>query len=122
MINGRIREPDLIEPVLKLIAEHGDEYGGLDVTKIDALLRRQLSLSDEDLQTLKGRKDDRFSQVVRNLVSHRTLERHGVAEYRRTGMYRRGAYYLTAKGAALVASPFKPKPAGLFDERSVEND
>ena len=118
MVNERIREPDLIMPVLKLIAEHGDEYGGLDVTKIDRLLRQQLSLSEEDKEILKGRKDDRFSQVVRNLVSHRTLERHGVAEYRKTGMYRRGAYYLTLKGARMVGTVPKPRQTNLFDERN----
>lgn len=122
MVNKRIREPDLIEPVLKLISEHGDEYGGLDVTKIDELLRQQLILSDEDKQILKGRKDDRFSQVVRNLVSHRTLERHGVAEYRKTGMYRRGAYYLTPKGASMVGAKSMPRQLGLFDERNGNDE
>ena len=98
-----IREKALVEPALRLISAFGDDEGGLDVTRLDELLRKRLTLSDEDREIMKGRKDDRFSQTVRNLVSHRTLERRGFAVYRDTGTYRRGAYYLTAEGLALVA-------------------
>lgn len=115
MVNKRIRERELIEPVLTLISKFGDEYGGLDVTQIDRLLREKLPLSAEDREILKGRKDDRFSQVVRNLVSHRTLEKQGLANYRDNGTYRRGAYYLTEKGAAVVGGGFRKPQAELFD-------
>ena len=115
MIISRIRERDLVEPVLKLISDYGDEYGGLDMTRLDKLLRERLTLSDEDREILKARKDDRFSQVVRNLVSHRTLERKGLAVYRNTGTYKRGAYYLTPKGAALVGGTYKFQLQDLFE-------
>lgn len=98
----RTREKNLIRPVLELISTHGDDEGGLDVTQLDRLLRNRLTLTDIDKEPLKGRKDDRFSQAVRNLVSHRTLERQGLAEYRDTGRYRRGAYYLTPTGKAVA--------------------
>lgn len=98
MFDRRIRERDLIEPVLRLILTHSDVSGGLEVTRIQNLLRERMTLSVEDRKILKGRKDDRFSQVVRNLVSHRTLEKGGLAEYRNTGEHKRGAYYLTPKG------------------------
>ncbi|WP_349360206.1 hypothetical protein [Stappia sp.] len=111
MVNGRIRESDLIEPVLKIIAKYGDNNEGLDITKIDELLRKILPISDEDKKILKGRKDDRFSQIVRNLVSHRTLERHGLAHYQKTSTYRRGAYYLTRKGASMVSEKNKTRTA-----------
>jgi uncharacterized protein (DUF1684 family) len=97
---SRIRERDLIEPVLNLIAKYATDIDGLDITKIDELLRSRMKLSDEDKEILKGRKDDKFSQVVRNLVSHRTLERQGLAEYINDGRHKRGAYFLTKKGAA----------------------
>ncbi|HAT86950.1 MAG TPA: hypothetical protein DCS30_14000 [Rhizobiales bacterium] len=116
MNSGRIRERDLVDPVLKLIHEHGDEHGGLDVTRLDQLLRQRLTLSDADKMMLKGRKDDRFSQVVRNLVSHRTLEKDGLAEYLNTGTYKRGAYYLTPKGAARIGRTLRDsQQPDLFD-------
>lgn len=116
MVNQRIKEKDLIKPVLRLIATHSDDYGGLDVTRIDMLLRKAMKLSEEDKQILQGRKDDRFSQVVRNLVSHRTLEKDGCAEYRRVRLYKRGAYFLTGKGAALLGCALPKRQKELFGE------
>lgn len=118
MVNRRVKERDLVEPALYLIANESDEYGGLDVTRIDKLLRGSIVLSDEDKQILKGRKDDRFSQVVRNLVSHRTLERTGYAEYRLMQTYQRGAYFLTPKGAVYLGVTYKKPPPDLFTKRS----
>lgn len=115
MDSERIKEKDLIGPVLQLIADHRDKYGGLDITSIDKLLRQKLSLSTEDKIILKGRNDDRFSQVVRNLVSHRTLEKTGMAEYKNDGTYKRGAYYLTPKGEASLNKLPSFKQADLFD-------
>lgn len=120
MINKRIKEKDLVEPTLKLIATHCDEYGGLDVTIIDKLLREMVELSDEDKQILAGRKDDRFSQVVRNLVSHRTLEKNGYAEYRRMKFYKRGAYFLTPKGAVFVKSTATQEQPDLFRKENID--
>lgn len=117
MVNERIRERDLIEPVLKLIAEFGSDEEGLDVTRLDPLLRSRLKLSSGDMEMLKDRGDDRFSQVVRNLVSHRTLERAGLAEYRRRQGNRRGAYVLTPKGRARLLKPESPQQGDLFEQR-----
>lgn len=106
MVNEkRIRERDLIFPVLHLIAELGDPDTGLAITEIDEQLRQRLELSVGDREILKGRKDDRFSQVVRNLVSHRTLERQGLATYQRGGTFGKGTYVLTLKGRTLVGEP-----------------
>lgn len=98
----RVRERDLIIPVLRLIAELGYADIGLSISQIDNELRRRMELSDADREILKDRKDDRFSQIVRNLVSHRSLERTGLAEYRRGGQFGNGAYVLTPKGQAIV--------------------
>lgn len=55
-------------PYIKALVE---EYGELNVTELNEKLRPFLSLDDDDdLAILKGRKDDRFSQIVRNIVSH----------------------------------------------------
>jgi hypothetical protein len=103
MVNeSRIRERDIVLPVLQLIAEFGDPDSGLAVTEITKHLRKRLILSDADREILNGRKDDRFSQVVRNLVSHRTLEKEGLAIYRRGDRFGKGAYLLTPRGKILV--------------------
>lgn len=115
MREKRIRERDLIDPVLKLISIYADENGGLEVSRIHDLLRERVVLSAEDRKILNGRKDDRFSQVVRNLVSHRTLEKDGLAEYRSTGEYKRGAYYLTAKGSYKLEQAASEEQPDLFD-------
>lgn len=68
-------------------------------------LRADLNATQEDLEVLQGRKDDRLSQVIRNLVSHRTLERRGLATYykdERTGF---GFYRLTPMGIRSITEP-----------------
>lgn len=47
-----------------------EEYGELNVTELNRLLRKILTLDSDDLTILSGRKDDRFSQIVRNVVAH----------------------------------------------------
>lgn len=56
-----------LHPYIKGLIE---EYGKLTVTDLNALLRQVLILDAADLTPLKGRKDDKFSQITRNLVSH----------------------------------------------------
>jgi hypothetical protein len=103
MVNeSRIRERDLVLPVLQLIAEFGDPDMGLPIADITKELRKRMKLSAADREILKDRKDDRFSQVVRNLVSHRTLEKEGLAAYQRGGPFGKGAYVLTPKGRLLA--------------------
>ncbi|NGO51972.1 hypothetical protein [Allomesorhizobium camelthorni] len=61
-------------------------------------LREQIEPTEEDQEKLQGRKDDRLSQVIRNLVSHRTLERRGLATYYKDPRTGRGRYRLTPMG------------------------
>lgn len=110
---SRVRERDLVLPALQIIAVHGNQVSGLTVTQITQELRRRMILSAEDRQILEGRKDDRFSQVVRNLVSHRTLEKLGLAEYKRGGLFGIGAYVLTPKGR-LIAGENERSQLDLF--------
>lgn len=56
-----------LHPYIKGLVE---EYGELTVTELNKLLRKILTLDTEDLTILAGRNDDKFSQIVRNLVSH----------------------------------------------------
>jgi hypothetical protein len=66
---GRIGEADIRQSVLDIIdAEPNRE---ISTTDLIAKLRAQLPLSAEDEALLDGRKDDRFSQIVRNIKSHK---------------------------------------------------
>ena len=64
--NMSISESSL-HPYIKGFVE---EYGKLTVTDLIKYLREVLDLSKDDLEPLAGRSDDKFSQKVRNLVSH----------------------------------------------------
>ncbi|MEG2172287.1 MAG: hypothetical protein RRY29_03390 [Desulfovibrionaceae bacterium] len=74
----RIRECDLIPPALEILVELG---GSATTSELIAALRVKLHPHGEDLDVLEGRSDDKFSQIVRNLRSHKTFERMGVARY-----------------------------------------
>jgi hypothetical protein len=88
-------EPDLVIPALEIIAAHPD---GVGTTELLSHLRRQLKPTGEDLETLAGRSDDKFSQKVRNLRSHGTLvEKRGLATFAD------GRYHITAAGKALAS-------------------
>lgn len=56
-----------LHPYIKGLVE---EYGKLTVTELNKLLREILTLDADDLTILSGRKDDKFSQIVRNVVAH----------------------------------------------------
>lgn len=74
----RIRERDLIIPSLEIMLENG---GSVSTRDLIANLRLRLQPEGDDLEILEGRADDRFSQKVRNLRSHKTFERLSVARY-----------------------------------------
>ena len=79
----RIRESELIIPTLILLATRPD---GVATTRdIIRHMKDWFQPTGEDAETLKGRKDSRFSQVVRNMISHRkdagSFIRNGYAEY-----------------------------------------
>lgn len=56
-----------LHPYIKGLVE---ENGKLTVTELNKLLREILTLDSDDLTILSGRKDDKFSQIVRNVVAH----------------------------------------------------
>lgn len=47
-----------------------DEFGEINTTELQNELRNRLQPSGDDLKILANRNDDKFSQKVRNLVSH----------------------------------------------------
>lgn len=91
---GRISESDLILPALYLLDM---EPGGiLDTSSLIEKLTAVMHPTGDDVKILSGRNDTYFSQKVRNLKSHNTLERKGYA------ISKDRRFELTDKGRALV--------------------
>lgn len=72
-------ENDLIFPALQLLNQA--LHRGLSTTQLIEQLRERLQPTGHDIEIIKGRKDDYFSQKVRNLKSHNTLTQKGLATY-----------------------------------------
>lgn len=77
---ARITENQLILPSLFLLSLSPTK--GLSTSELIPKLRDLLKPSGEDLEILRGRKDDKFSQKVRNLKAHNTFERYEFAQYK----------------------------------------
>lgn len=91
----RITESDLILPALYLINKAPSGYG--DTSMLIKELTDIMRPTGVDAQILDGRNDTYFSQKVRNLKSHNTLEKRGYARYTRGQ-----GFQLTDKGRELV--------------------
>lgn len=81
-------ERDLIIPALKAMRRQP----GLITSDLINTLTDELRPTGKNAKTLHGRRDTHFSQKVRNLRSHRTLENPGLA------MYHDGQWFITPKG------------------------
>lgn len=90
----RYSESDLIIPTLNYLLIHKER--GLKTSELITLLTDELEISGHDAKILTGRNDTYFSQKVRNLVSHRTLEYKGLTTY--TKVERDGLHKITGKG------------------------
>jgi len=138
-----VSESDLVLPAVYILSK--SENGEMTTSDLSSALRELLKPTGDDLTILANRTDDKFSQKVRNLKSHETLERYGLAEYspgRPSGKYRitDAGKEFVSKNADLVellaASAFtrdeideayaqalstvdKPKKALVFDEDAV---
>ncbi|MDR2409687.1 MAG: HNH endonuclease [Bacteroidales bacterium] len=58
-----------------------DKEGRIQTSELIQKLREIMNPTGEDLKILSGRKDDKFSQKVRNLTAHKTFERNNLAQY-----------------------------------------
>ena len=101
---NRTSERELIEPALRLLAEPQNLHRGLATEDLAKRLRQAAVPTAEDLQILPSRKDDRLSQVIRNLISHRTLEKRGLATYTKDPLTNQGRYVLTELGRGTLAA------------------
>jgi hypothetical protein len=66
-------EKELLLPALKAISSQTE---GLTTTDLINILFNELKPIGQDLEILKGRGDNVFSQKVRNLISHKTLTKY----------------------------------------------
>ncbi len=70
MEEKRISEEELIDPALYELYSHKN---GLTTSQLISLLTEKIQPSGEDAEILFGRNDTRFSQKVRNLISHKSI-------------------------------------------------
>lgn len=75
---SRIKESDLTDPALAVIREQ--PKGEISTTRLISELRKVVKLSPDDEELLEGRKDDHFSQIVRNIKSHKESPGNLLAE------------------------------------------
>ena len=67
---NRVSESDLTDAALIVVRAQPNQQ--ITTTKLIGELRKVVKLGPEDEEILEGRKDDHFSQIVRNIKSHKT--------------------------------------------------
>jgi hypothetical protein len=83
MVDKRVSETELILPALYFI----NREPGITTSRLKILLVDLLRPTGKDAEIARNRSDTYFEQKVRNLVSHRTLQRQGYAEYGNDGIH-----------------------------------
>lgn len=103
----RFHESDLYIPTLRI----ANSASGGFITTSDLIehLETIFNISGEDAKILDGRSDTKFSQIVRNMVSHRDSPKNfiakGFAEYDAS----RKGIQITIKGRQLLTSIYDPE-------------
>jgi hypothetical protein len=81
--NSRIGERDVRIPALRAMA--AEPHGEIKTSKLIGILEDEFDPAGEDAAILDNRRDTKFSQIVRNLVSHQgtstNLFKRGLATY-----------------------------------------
>ncbi|MGR6034932.1 MAG: hypothetical protein ACU4EQ_03920 [Candidatus Nitrosoglobus sp.] len=75
---GRITESSLIIPAVEVL--FNSENGELTTSELIRRLEDVFAPDGGDLEILQNRNDTKFTQKVRNLKSHKTLEKTGLVE------------------------------------------
>jgi len=99
---GRISEADLLIPTLRILAAQPN--GSMQTSRLIVELEQALNPQGEDAEILDGRQDTRFSQIVRNMVSHKETEGNIIAEGFAVHTGRREGLQITDAGRAYLAS------------------
>lgn len=82
-------------------------YRHLKTTELIAELPKYIKIPEESLQPLQGRKDNKFSQLVRNLKSHKTSKTNFIHKGYVKDIH--GGFEITEKGLEFVVSEFKDR-------------
>jgi len=88
-------ESDLVIPALRLLRKNPK---GLHTSELIEKLAEELGPTGHNAETLIGRSDTVFSQKVRNLKSHDTLVRKGLATFEQSEDVRGGLHQITEEG------------------------
>jgi len=99
----RIGEIDIIIPALKIIRQNP----GATTTKLISELEQIMPLSLKDKEILSGRGDSKFSQIVRNLVSHSGTNSFG--KYTQQAEGRNSGFIINKQGDLFLQSLEKEK-------------
>lgn len=88
MKEKRVKETEIIKPALRIIKDNP----GINTSRLIEELQNVVELYLGDKEILKGRNDTKFSQIVRNLISHKDTNRFGKCindrqDGRNTGFY-----------------------------------
>ena len=80
MINKphRIVEADLLIPTLRILARQPN--GRMSTSRLIVELEGILKPTGKDAEIIEGRHDTYFSQIVRNIVSHKAMAGNLIAE------------------------------------------
>jgi hypothetical protein len=96
----RISEEDLM-PALRILAARPN--GTMSTTGLIEGLIVAMRPEGEDADILEGRQDTRFSQIVRNIVSHKKTPGNLIAEGLVEHLGRRGGLKITEAGRLFLA-------------------
>ena len=88
MQEKRVKEREIIKPALKIIRDNP----GISTSELIKKLQKIAELYPGDKEILPRRNDTKFSQIVRNLISHKNYNKFGKCIYEReqgrnTGFY-----------------------------------
>jgi hypothetical protein len=93
---NRISEADLLIPTLRLLA--AQPSGRMTTTRLIDELGILMQPTGKDAEILEGRHDTYFSQIVRNMVSHKTAAGNIIAEGFATHLGPRRGLEITESG------------------------
>jgi len=109
---ARITEKELILPTLYLL--YNEENKTLTTSQLIKKLEELMDIDEQDNRIIKGRKDTYFTQKVRNLKSHNTLEKKKFA------IYNNGKFQITPKGEAYLKNNRKQLELIIIQEKFLE--
>ena len=114
-MNKRITEAELFKPALKLIAKYPQ---GITTSSLIKELMKAMKPAGEDIHYLRNRNDVKFTQKVRNLISHRysntSIIKNGYVEY--TYAQPSGTLKITQRGTDFIGESWQVAKAEYLFE------